>query len=479
MVEIGQDVRRLVAPRPFVFAALALAISIASSVWARAFAIDDAFIGIRYARHLAAGDGYAWNIGGPATDGVTPLPWAFLLWPLAHAGALTVLARSRVMGAAIWALAASLWGLAVGRTRAPAWVKLGLMGVLALDVPVAAHAVSGMETALAMALATVASISHAKGYRSAVCAGLAASLRPELVVWALVLSVGFARVEQAPLRKLVLTGLVAFAPFAACAAIRLIVFGRPGPLALLAKPSDVGHGVAYAGAAFFFSLAPVLLVSPRALAKERGPGLVIALSTVAHFTVAMAVGGDWMPYARLLAPVVPAMLFAAALASVQATRVCVATRFLVALALGGFFFVRSAPVLRHAGEDRVSMIHHAPEAIARAQHPATVDIGWVSAVTDAPILDLAGVTDPDIATLPGGHTSKRVDTLMLLARGVDVAIFYADPLPTDLAAIDPSVFARVVEARIVRDPVFDARFAATALLPLGARGAGYVIFSRR
>ena len=96
---------------------------------------------------------------------------------------------------------------------------------------------------------------------------------------------------------------------------------------------------------------------------------------------------------------------------------------------------------------------------------AALDVGWVSAATEASIVDLAGLTDASIAMLPGGHTSKRVDTSMLLDRNVDTMIVYSD--------------VRVVELRIVRSELFDARFEKTAELPLGSRGAFYTVYRRR
>ena len=94
------------------------------------------------------------------------------------------------------------------------------------------------------------------------------------------------------------------------------------------------------------------------------------------------------------------------------------------------------------------------------------------------IVDLAGVTDPEIASLGGGHTSKRIDATLLLARGVDLAVFYADPLPPTLDGESGSTFPRVVEARLAASTAFREHFAPAALLPLGERGAGYVLFRR-
>ncbi len=298
-------------------AACALALGAAACVVAWPFAIDDAFIGIRYARHLVAGDGYVWNVGGPSTDGVTPLPWAFLLAPVARAAPVVVLLRAKALGALVFSATAAVWGLAVGRARAPMWAKISALVLLAVDLPVAAHAVSGMETSVAMALATLAAIAYRRPRTAATLAGLAATLRPELAVWSVVLAAGFGVVRArasgsaggealtaptaSPLRPALVAAAIAVLPFSVCAAVRVALFGSPAPLSVLAKPSDLSHGLAYAVAALVLSLAPIVVAAPRALLRERGPALVIVLAAACHFAVIAAVGGDWMPYARLAA----------------------------------------------------------------------------------------------------------------------------------------------------------------------------------
>ena len=86
---------------------------------------------------------------------------------------------------------------------------------------------------------------------------------------------------------------------------------------------------------------------------------------------------------------------------------------------------------------------------------ATLDIGWTAAAFDGPIVDLAGLTDPNIAALPGGHTSKHVDTTMLLDRHVDTVIFWGTP--------------RGVELGLYAEPLFRARYRAAESLPLTYR----------
>ena len=473
---------------PLLLAALAVLGTASSALWMWGFTVDDALIAVRYARHIAAGEGYRFNAGGAVTDGVTPLPWPAMLLPLCGGAgandAMVVLIRAKCMGFAAWAVAATAWGAAVA--RAPAHVTHKAVAVIALmlAVPVAAHAVSGMETGVAMALATLAAL-HAERPRVAAClAGLAASLRPEMAPWAIALGAGFAWArEGTPTRAsriatcMALSGL----PFAVCVLVRMVCFGKPAPLAIFAKPSDLAHGLTYAGAAALATLAPILALSPIALARAPRPARVIATAGAVHFAVIIAVGGDWMPYARLAAPIAPSLLYAFVLAAPHAHRVASSGRAIAALALGAYLAVVAAPAGRHVMSDRARLIEAARPHLASSRVVAALDIGWPTAATEATIVDLAGLTDPQIAVLPGGHTSKRVGPAFLLERAPDTLVFRASSglSATSLEAWRDATYAYAVEAHLVAQDLIADRYEPTAFLPLGATGGGYVVLKKR
>ncbi len=423
------------------------------------FTVDDALIPVRYARHLAVGEGYRFNVGGPATDGVTPLPWALLLAPVAGVDALAVLWRAKYMGLAAWMVAAAAFGSAVFRAPAPRVAKGVALAALAACVPVAAHAVSGMETALALALATLAATSGAAPMRAAALAGLAASLRPEMAPWAITLAVLFAEGPRARARA----ALVALAPFLACVLVRVVCFGRASPLAVLAKPSDLEHGATYAFVAALVTGGPLLALAPGALGKAPRQAQALALAGAVHLAVVTAVGGDWMPYARLVVPVVPSLLLASVLLAPHARAWSLAVRATLALGFEVYIAVVAAPAGRHVATDRAALIEAARPYVRNAHTVAALDVGWVSAATEATIVDLAGLTDPTIAVLPGGHTSKRVDPAFLLARDPDVLVFYEPP--------------RVVEERLLASELIRERYVVVATLPLA--GHAYRILARR
>jgi len=168
-------------------AALAGALAAAvGMVLAWGFSVDDALISGRVAQHLAQGQGYRFNLNGPSVDCVTPLGWAYLLAPFARGGAEHAVLCAALGGGLLWLLGAAQLGrlcaeLCSGARRAGLFVYLGLC------LPLAAWASAGMETGLVLALG-VGALTPA--WPGALCAGIAAALRPELVPWAAVLSFG-------------------------------------------------------------------------------------------------------------------------------------------------------------------------------------------------------------------------------------------------------------------------------------------------
>jgi hypothetical protein len=459
------------------FAALGAACALVPALAMWGFTVDDALIPVRYAHNLATGAGYRFDAHGASTDGVTPLPWAVLLAPLAGGDALVTLVRAKALGVVAWTGAGALLGARVGtlvRGRTHGLLCAAALLVMGLAFPLGAWAASGMETGVAMAIATLAAtrLGIGRWYVAALVAGLAAAFRPEMVVWALVLGAGSGAKGGdggRGTRRVLIGAGVAALPFVVCAAVRMALFGRPAPLAVLAKPSDLSHGAIYAGAALLVVLTPLLLAAPLVLLRARGPELgtarVLVGAFLAHTMAVIAAGGDWMPYARLMVPVAPSLLVAFAAVAAVSRVAATASRLAAATVLGVLLDVRAAPAGRGVQADRADLIVRARPVLGDAHVVAALDIGWVGASTHAALVDLAGLTDPAIALLPGGHTSKRVDTAMLLDRDVDAVVIYSD--------------VRVVEQRIVRSELFLSRFEATATLPLGTRGAFYTVYRRR
>jgi hypothetical protein len=115
--------------------------------------------------------------------------------------------------------------------------------------------------------------------------------------------------------------------------------------------------------------------------------------------------------------------------------------------------------------------------IASARVVAGLDVGWLGvAAPNAAIVDLAGVTDPSIARLPGGHTTKRLPEGLLDDRSVDAVVLLASPGDTTGAGRTAASWQRGVEAVLARNEAFCADFEPV----LRAEGRlPYVVFRRR
>ncbi len=457
------------------------------------FTVDDALIAVRYARNLAQGLGWRFDAEGPPTDGVTPLPWPGVLLLLGGTNPFTVLHRAQGLGFVAWISSGAALGYATGGlTRSPAWVRGGMLLVLALSVPVAAHAVSGMETALAMSLATFAALGWRRPLAAAVLSGLAASLRPEMAPWAIVLSSGFAVTAGKRAGAAWYAG-IALVPFLVCALVRVIVWGRPAPLALFAKPPDASLGTIYAGAAVVVALTPLLVLAPRAL-RQTPAAMVIALAAMAQLLSILVVGGDWMPYARLMAPIAPSLAWAALLASENAGPVSNGARIGLLAVLGAALAWHDGLRGRRVGEDREMLVRQAARELGGFPRMASLDVGWLGASTSGDVIDLAGTTDPRVAALPGGHLTKRVDGTFLLDLGADALLLYVGPGHPEVQALpvvdQPPVsreaaerwwslpFERALERRLAADETVHRHFTPVGILPLGHEGAGYALFAR-
>jgi hypothetical protein len=407
------------------------------------FSVDDALISARVAHHLATGLGYRFNASGPSVDCVTPLGWAYLLATLAEGSAWQALTRASVGGAALWVLAtAQLGRLCAARCRG--W-RLGLLALsLASCLPLGAWACSGMETPVVMALGVLALSPGAGG---ALCAGLAAAWRPELAPWALTLALGGAILRRAALGGRAAALALALGPALVVAVLRQRLFGHPAPLAVFAKPSDLEHGLRYAFGAALLSGPPYWLAAWRGWRELPRELWAVVAALAVHLVVLVGVGGDWMPFWRLALPVFPGVfLVGAALlgANGAGTRPgWSALRLVPVLGCALLLHVAQGSATRAVRADRARLMAELAPLAAGARRVATLDVGWVGAGDARDIVDLAGVTDPEVAYLPGGHTSKRLPPDFLQRRGVDALVLLAN----EPSAESGPRYARQVEQR--------------------------------
>ena len=402
--------------------------------------VDDALISARYAHHIASGDGYRFNSGGEISDGVTPLGWAYLLAPFAG-DVLGAFRAAKAIGLGAWLAGAASIGVAihsldVGRRK---WLPLMLIATLA---PLAAWSVAGMETGLCLGIAALAVSAHVlrRQVVALVCCAVVAGWRPEALPWAMVMALAPVRPNTVVViaSRWLRLALVA-APFMLAGVTRWMVFGRFAPLSLLAKPSDLTHGAIYALAAAMLTGTVALLAFPGLPSWIRGLQLAVA----AHFLALVVAGGDWMPLARLTVIALPTLIVAAAYINAVGSRAASYLRVGLAVAGALYALIQVGPASAAVGLTRLALIEQMQPVLSDAKVVASLDIGWVGAATEAQIVDLAGVTDPAVAALAGGHTTRRVPLTLLEARGVDTLVLLlerqanaaggdqlADPWPT-------------------------------------------------
>jgi hypothetical protein len=453
------------------------------------FTVDDAFIPARVAEHVGLGLGPRFNRGGPITDAVTPLGYAQLLVALGGAvGARTTtelffVARCAGMAAAL--LSAAILGadLAARGREGRVGLLLGLVAI-ATCVPLWAWSGAGLETPWVTLLATWA-LRRRRG--ADLAAGLAAAWRPELLPWSvtlvLVRNVGLAgRSRMGP--ELLLSLAWSLAPALVVAAARWTWFGSPWPLSSVAKAPDLAHGLQYVVAGvvrsgpFWLLLAPWCVARVIRAGRAQHPELVALIAAIAAHLVALVLaGGDWMAFFRLFVPVLPGVVLTGCeLDRFGRGRWLVPSRgarLALVLMSATLLLWQWGPEARRVVERRLELIERARPLLAPSQRIAAVDVGWIGAASSADIVDLAGVTDPRVAALPGGHTTKRVAPGMLAARDVDTLVFLIDSAPTSVAWSD-ALFRYGVEARLA----FAAEqmgYRLVSRLPLGGTPWHYVI----
>ena len=451
-----------------VFGALLLAAAPLAAL--RGYTVDDALIIARVAHHIAIGAGYRYNLDGPVVDAVTPLGWAHVIAPFAQDSVLQAFRAAKWLGAVAYLGAVAVLARAVARRAGGAQRFLPLL-ILACSAPLAAWAASGMETGFIVLLCT---LSLAPGRASSVAAGLAAGLRPELIPWAVVIAFGgaVARRER-PSGWFLALGL-AVAPAFGAAIARGVLFGHAAPLASLAKPSDLDHGAAYALGAALGTGALPLVCALGGYRRLDGHARAVALSIAAHWIALLLAGGDWMALYRLAAPLLPALVFVSAALAGVAPLWTTLMRVTAACALSVFVLATTGARAADVGTHRLALIESARQPLAGARCIAVLDVGWVGAASSGAVLDLAGVTDPAVARLPGGHTSKRIPRDLLERRRVDTFVLLLAKGERLRSPWWSSQFDRAVERRVAtlaRDDEVQSAW----LLPLGGTEQHYAV----
>jgi arabinofuranosyltransferase len=449
--------------RPRVLLLPLLAAAAAFMAYMAVYQVDDVFIVYRYARNLAAGHGFVFNVG-ERVEGVTCFLWTVLLAAVSALG-LPLPAAAPVLsaacGLATLALLARAHAEVEGRSElAPR--DLLAPALLATSPGFAYWSVGALETVPFALLLTLALREHARFLvaaespyprRSAWWLGAASLMRPEtpLIVAALALERLIAAREPAAQRALVLARWLL--PIAACFApfllFRRAYFGDWLPNTYYAKtgvplPALVADGLAYTGR-FAGSLAPtfgsfegrdwlpwlgwLLLLFVLAYGLARRALRAYACGALALGVAIALEGGDWMVLHRFWVPALPALALIAGhgllrLAGKRHGRVLSAAIALALMTQGVAVALRERNggrglAVNGVGYQRAHVViakylrDHGQPGDAVALMDVGL-IGWYAPQLN--VIDITGLTDRAIARAPGGFLNKRFKVGALFAR---------------------------------------------------------------
>jgi len=295
---------------------------------------EDAFISFRFARHVALGEGFVWNIGEPPVEGYTNFLWVVLMALVLKLGFGPEI-PSQVLG--ILATGATILFvyriscLLHGELRSP--FRFAAPVLMAASGPIATWAASGMETNLFMALLTMGFFYYLRdlerdelGWQAAACLLLAGLTRPEgVMVFALLWAHHALRdlaLRRPPWRdrRFLIWTSVFLIPGLIYFVWRYAYFGYLLPNVFYAKGAgSVQHlerGVEYVTLFARVFLLPALLLLPamvfvivghakRARCQVAWWLAPIALVVLAYVGYVVYVGGDYMAMFRFMVPIIP------------------------------------------------------------------------------------------------------------------------------------------------------------------------------
>ena len=265
---------------------------------------EDAYITLRYAKHIAAGHGFVFNTGEHVLGTTTPL-YALLVAGLAALGLAPVTAAVAV-GIIADAAAMVVLGLLAARFL-PRMAVLSALLVYAALSPIVSWALSGMETPLYVLLILSAVLTYAQGRMRllGLCAALVVLTRPDgAIVVAVILLHALIRRRRGLLGAALVFAIVML-PWLAFASS---YFGSPIPQSMVAKlQRDVSDPtLSLRNLVWYFSdtenrwflpLTPLFLFG--ILRSKRDRALVVLIAWAFAYVAAFVISN------RLVFPIIP------------------------------------------------------------------------------------------------------------------------------------------------------------------------------
>lgn len=401
------------------------------------YVTDDTYIHLVYARNVMQGQGWSFNPGEPSYGSTSPL-WVILLAPAA--GTET----GGLLAARIWGLLAGLASIIVffilaGRFIRNQWMLLSAVLLFATEVWFLRWTASGMESPLvALMLLLFFERASAEPEKKreflwlGFLAGLAALVRPEFYLL-IVLIPGLAILHRPWRRGWIPLALGAFLPVAAWLIFAKLHIGSFLPSTASAKVETTG--VFTDTLAHTWRLFRILISSQAALLLTvglgflevlanslRGPelrkrtwtffGILASLWSIL-FLAAMLRGGVAM-VSRYLLPVTPLVPLAAFFFldrwSTRRPSFKFVALLVVLLTLAPNLWLYQSRVLphaRHFTEDLKGVLGGMADTLKEIAPPGSVvavpDIGIIGYRSGLRVLDLVGLTQPEISEYWHGH----------------------------------------------------------------------------
>jgi hypothetical protein len=454
---------------------------------------DDAYISMRYARHLAAGHGLVWNIGEHPIEGFTNFLW--VVW---------IACLIKIFGDPSYAMIASAAGchivsivlfyrLLAERYQAHWLAACSATLLLAGWEPIRTQVYVGLEAPLLLclfvaALYLVTSPSSTVRLGGALAAGVLPLVRPDgvfLTILVMALYVG-TEGRQGIARNLSrhIAALAFFVgPMALLTVGRIVYFGDAVPntyyLKVVDRPGRVSYGFAYVkrfvksfyGSILMFPLIVFSLVDRTVISLIASLGIVGILAYVAYQ------GGDLADWWRFMVPLLPLFLLLFALLASRCLQpsgwralplvgVALCAALLVTglkreyeLVTTGYLFLR--PPQEMVDNTRLGL---ALRAVC-ARRTLTADF-WAGATpyfSELRSIDMLGRSDRVIARKPAsmahgipGH--DKFDFAYVLSRRPDVIIsnfrLGANATEIDGAKRGPFSFGAELFERLEEDPAY-------------------------
>lgn len=400
--------------RSLALAAL-LVVALGLRLWMQSHAspLDDAYITYRYARNLAAGDGFVYNRGERVLGTTTPL-FTLLLVPVARAG-LALDTTAKLLGAiADVLLCALLWQLLRKHHRtSTGWLAAVFYATFYAALLACGY---GMETQWFMLLVVLAFAAAVAGrFTAAAAAAAAATLtRPEGLLATGILAVMVARGVWRRESKLPWRALVLYlAIVGSWVLFASLYFGQPIPNSVMAKAAMRWMGPSH-WLQFFFLRNPVVLllwvgwaVGCVLALRSRNPVLLLFAVWGAVYVLFFLVGRPAFLAAWYFPPLVLSLLvLSAAAADAVAARLIGGGARRLSLVMGLWLAAMALLLPRALESARSTSI-----AAQRVYHPLAAwvrdhagpddtvfagDVGYLGYFSHRRILDSAGLVSPEV-----------------------------------------------------------------------------------